>query len=44
MLDFVTNRRVIVGEGALKELPSVLEWYGKKKVFLAVFSKIPVAF
>lgn len=39
MLDFVTNRRVICGEGALKELPSVLEWYGKKKVFLCVFSK-----
>lgn len=39
MLDFVTNRRVILGEGAVKEIPSVLDWYGKKKVFLCVFSK-----
>lgn len=39
MLDFVTNRRVILGKGAIKEIPSVLEWYGKKKVFLCVFSR-----
>lgn len=39
MLDFVTNRRVILGEGAVKEIPSVLDWYGKKKVFLCVFSR-----
>lgn len=38
MLDFVTNRRVICGENALKELPNVLKWYKKSKVFLAVFS------
>ncbi len=38
MLDFVTNRRVLCGEGALNELPSVLKWYGKSKVFLCVFS------
>ena len=39
MLDFVTNRRVLVGEGALNELPNVLKWYQKKKVFLVVFNK-----
>lgn len=39
MLDFVTNRRVICGENALRELPSVLRWYGKNKVFLVVFHK-----
>ncbi len=39
MLDFVTNRRVLCGEGALRMLPSVLQWYEKKKVFLAVFNK-----
>jgi len=39
MLDFVTNRRVLVGEGTIKEIPSILEWYGKKKVFLCVFHK-----
>ncbi|MEY8338062.1 iron-containing alcohol dehydrogenase [Lachnospiraceae bacterium 62-35] len=39
MLDFVTNRRVILGEGAIKEIPSVLDWYGKGKVFLCVFDR-----
>ena len=39
MLEFVTNRRVILGDGAIKEIPSLLDWYGKKKVFLCVFNK-----
>lgn len=39
MLDFVTNRRVILGDGAIKEIPSVLDWYGKNKVFLCVFMR-----
>ena len=37
MIDFVTNRRVILGENTIHEIPSVLEWYRKKKVFLCVF-------
>ncbi|QAT49131.1 iron-containing alcohol dehydrogenase [Caproiciproducens sp. NJN-50] len=39
MLDFVTNRRILVGEGALQELPDVLSWYRKSKVFLSVFDR-----
>ena len=39
MLDFVTNRRVLIGEGALQELPGVLKWYKKTKVFLSVFDR-----
>lgn len=39
MLDFVTNRRILVGEGSLRELPDVLNWYRKAKVFLSVFDQ-----
>ena len=38
MIDFVTNRRVILGENSINEIPSVLDWYQKKKVFLCVFN------
>lgn len=38
MIEFVTNRKVLLGENTLKEIPSVLRWYGKTKVFLAVYS------
>lgn len=38
MQRFVANREVLIGKGSLNELPSVLEWYGRGKVFLAVFS------
>ncbi len=38
MLDFVTNRRVLCGEGTLQKLPEVLNWYGKSKVFMVVYS------
>ena len=27
MIDFVTNRRVILGENSINEIPSVLDWY-----------------
>jgi len=38
MLDFVTNRQVLLGEDAIMEIPAVLKLYGKNKVFLAAFS------
>jgi len=38
MVDFVTNRQVLLGEDTILEIPSVLKWYGKNKVFLVVFS------
>ena len=38
MVDFVTSRQVLFGEDTILEIPSVLKWYGKSKVFLVVFS------
>jgi len=38
VVDFVTTRQVLLGEDTILEIPSVLEWYGKNKVFLVVFS------
>ena len=38
MIDFVTNRQVLLGEDTILEVPSVLEWYGKSKVLLVVYS------
>lgn len=38
VVDFVTNRQVLLGEDTILEVPSVLKWYGKSKVLLAVYS------
>ena len=38
MVDFVTNRQVLLGEGAILEIPNVLRWYGKNNVLLAAYS------
>ena len=41
--EIVHNRRVLFGEGKLAEIPGILQWYGKKKVFFAVYdSSAPV--
>ncbi len=37
--EMVHNRRVIFGEGKLAEIPEILKWYGKKKVFLGTTGK-----
>lgn len=39
MWEMIHNRRLIFGEGKISQIPEILEWYGKKKVFLAVYSK-----
>ena len=39
MFEMVNNRRVIFGERKIEEIPGILQWYGKKKVFFAVYSK-----
>lgn len=39
MLDFTANRRLIMGENAIEQLPGVLRWYGKKKALLVVFDR-----
>ena len=31
MLDLVSNREVLVGEGGVKQLPAKLPWYGENK-------------
>ncbi len=37
--EIVHNRRLIFGEGKLAEVPGILAWYGKKKVFFGVYSR-----
>lgn len=37
--EFVNNRRVIYGENKIDEISGILQWYGKKKVFFATFSR-----
>lgn len=39
MFEMVNNRRVIFGENKVKEIPSILQWYGCKKVFLAAYKE-----
>lgn len=39
MLEVAMNRKLLIGKDSIKEITSVLEWYGKKKVFLAVYHK-----
>ncbi len=34
MLDLVSNREVLVGEGSVKQLPAKLQWYGVKKALM----------
>ncbi len=38
--EIVQNRRVIFGGGRLAELPGILSWYQKKKVFLAASKSV----
>ena len=41
--EIVHNRRVIFGEGKIAEIPGILQWHRKKKVFFAVYdAKAPV--
>lgn len=40
MFEIVNNRRVIYGENKINEIPEILEWYGKKKVFLGISNSI----
>ena len=39
MFEMVNNRRLIFGEKMIGEIPTILRWYGKKKVFFATYSK-----
>lgn len=36
MFEVANNSRVICGENTLNEVPKILEWYGKKKVFIGL--------
>lgn len=38
MIEFVTNRRVLLGENTIKEVPGLMSWYGRKKAMLCVFN------
>lgn len=38
MFEIVNNRQVIFGENKINDIPSILTWYGLKKVFFAVYS------
>lgn len=40
MFEVVNNRRVIFGENKIEEIPGILEWYGKKKVFVGITNSI----
>ena len=40
--EIVHNRRVMFGDGKLAELPGILSWYQKKKVFLAASKSVLV--
>lgn len=37
--EIVHNRRLIFGEGKIAEIPAILKWYGKKKVFFGCFHR-----
>lgn len=39
MIDFFTNREVQFGSDTIKNLPAILNGYGKKKVFFVVYSQ-----
>lgn len=38
MLEFVTNRKVLIGENTVVQIPSQLKWYGKRKPLLVVYN------
>ncbi|MCC2876265.1 iron-containing alcohol dehydrogenase [Lachnoclostridium pacaense] len=38
MFEIVNNRQVIFGENKISDIPSLLKWYGCKKVFFATYS------
>lgn len=38
MFEIVNNRQLIFGENKISEIPSLLKWYGCKKVFFAAYS------
>lgn len=38
MLEFVTNRKVLIGENTILEVPAQLKWYGKSKPLLVVYN------
>ncbi len=40
MFEIVNNRQVIFGENKISDIPSLLKWYGCKKVFFATYSSI----
>ncbi len=37
MIDFFTNREVQIGRNTVCNIPSILHWYGKRNVLLAVY-------
>lgn len=37
MLEFVTNRKVIIGENAISAVPAQMKWYAKHKPLLVVY-------
>lgn len=39
MFEVVNNRQIIFGENKVLEIPSILKWYGCKKVFLVIYNK-----
>lgn len=38
MLEFVTNRKVLIGENTVVQIPAQLKWYGKCKPLLVVYN------
>lgn len=38
MLEFVTNRKVLIGENTVVQIPAQLKWYGKRKPLLVVYN------
>lgn len=38
MFEIVNNRQIIFGENKITEIPTLLKWYGCKKVFFAAYS------
>ncbi|MGI6160897.1 MAG: iron-containing alcohol dehydrogenase [Christensenellales bacterium] len=41
MINFVSNREVYFGNDAINNMPAILKWYDKKKVFLVVYRETP---
>lgn len=39
MWEMINNRRVICGVDKINEIPGIIQWYGLKKVFFAVYNR-----